>query len=223
MLEALTSYITNLITKATLMRHRFLPITIGLLSLLLCIQCQPMEKTEIYNLPTYTANQHIQVVIEIPAGTSKKIEFNTTSKQFEIDQRDGKDRVIPFLPYPGNYGFIPSTISDRSLGGDGDALDILLISESTATGSVVEAIPIGILKLLDKGEYDYKIICVPSDPTKRIIAATTYTEFVGTYSKAKDIIESWFLHYDTGGDALRSEGWADENEALKEIAKSLKL
>jgi inorganic pyrophosphatase len=177
---------------------------------------------EIYTTPAFSESGALHCVIEIPGGTSKKIEFNSETKAFEIDQRNGADRIIPFLPYPANYGFIPSTVSDRSLGGDGDALDILLIAESIPTGTVVEAIPIAMLKLLDKGEYDYKVICVPSDPKKRIINATTYAQFVKKYSKAKDIIESWFLHYDTGGDTLTSEGWGDEKEALEEVTKSLK-
>lgn len=172
--------------------------------------------------PTFSENGSLHCVIEIPGGTNKKIEYTTETKTFEIDQRNGTDRMIPFLPYPANYGFIPSTLSDRSLGGDGDALDILLISEALPTGTIVEAIPIGMLKLLDNGEYDYKIICVPFDPKKRIITATTFKAFSEKYTHAKDIIASWFLHYDTGGDALTSEGWGDEKEALEEIAKSLK-
>ncbi len=191
-----------------------------LVTSLLLINCTTTK--DIYSTPTFSENGALHCVIEIPGGTNKKIEFNTETKTFEIDQRNGTDRIIPFLPYPANYGFIPSTLSDRSLGGDGDALDILLISEALPTGTIIEAIPIGMLKLLDQGEYDYKVICVPNDPKKRIIDATTYAQFLEKYSKAKDIIESWFLHYDTGGDALISEGWGDEKEALEEITKSLK-
>jgi len=180
------------------------------------------SKNDIYTTPTFSKDGILQVVIEIPGGTNKKIEYNPKRKTFEIDQRNGTDRIIPFLPYPANYGFIPSTLSDQLLGGDGDSLDVLLISESIATGSIVEVIPIGVLKLLDNEEYDYKIICVPSNPNKRIIEATTYLQFTKTYPVAKEIIESWFLHYDTGGDALISKGWGDEKEALLEVNKSLK-
>lgn len=179
------------------------------------------SKNDIYTTPTFSKDGILQVVIEIPGGTNKKIEYNPKTKTFEIDQRNGTDRIIPFLPYPANYGFIPSTVSDISSGGDGDALDILLLSESLPTGSIIEVIPIGMLKLLDNKEFDYKIICVPNDPSKRIIDATTYKEFIKKYSKAKDIIESWFLHYDTGGDTLTSKGWGNEEETLLEITKSL--
>lgn len=184
------------------------------------IQCS--SKNDIYTTPTFSKDGLLQVIIEIPGGTNKKIEYNPETKTFEVDQRNGTDRIISFLPYPANYGFIPSTVSDTSSGGDGDALDILLVSESLPTGSIIEVIPIGMLKLLDNKEFDYKIICIPNDPSKRIIDATTYEELITKYSKAKDIIESWFLHYDRGGDILTSKGWGDEKEALEEITKSLK-
>ncbi|MFT5890349.1 MAG: inorganic pyrophosphatase [Dokdonia sp.] len=152
------------------------------------ISCASIK--DIYNTPTFSENGSLHCVIETSGGTSKKIEFNPETKTFEIDQRNGADRVIPFLPYPANYGFIPSTLSDRSLGGDGDAFRHITLVESIPTGIVVEAIPIAMLKLLDKREYNYKVICVPSDPKKRIIEATTYAQFVKKYGKAKDIIES---------------------------------
>ncbi|WP_299766968.1 inorganic diphosphatase [uncultured Dokdonia sp.] len=180
------------------------------------------SEKDIYTTPAFSKNGTLHCVIEIPGGTNKKIEFNSKTNSFEIDQRNGVDRVILFLPYPANYGFIPSTVSDKSQGGDGDALDILLISESMPTGSIVEVIPIAMLKLFDNGEYDYKIICIPSDPKKRIIDATHFDVFSEKYTHAKDIIESWFLHYDIGGDTLISKGWGDEKEALEEITKSLK-
>ena len=199
------------------MMLRYISILILMLSIIGCT-----SKKDIYNTSTFSKDGTLNCVIEIPAGTNKKIEYNTKTNTFEVDQRNGKDRIISFLSYPGNYGFIPSTLSDNSKGGDGDALDMLLISESIPTGTIVEVIPIGMLKLLDNGEYDYKIICVPSDSQKRIIDATTYTVFSKKYSHAKDIIESWFLHYDIGGDTLTNEGWGDEKEALEEIRKSLK-
>ena len=65
--------------------------------------------------------EYVQVVVEIPAGTNQKIEFDYKDGTFKVDQIDGKDRVIDFLPYPGNYGFVPGTLMDKERGGDGDA------------------------------------------------------------------------------------------------------
>ena len=93
-------------------------------------------------LKTFSKNGFLQMVVEIPAGTNKKIEYDKNINEFFIDKIDGVDRVINFLPYPGNYGFIPSTKMDKERGGDGDALDILLISESINTETILEVIPL---------------------------------------------------------------------------------
>ena len=103
--------------------------------------------------------------------------------------------MIKFLPYLGNYGFIPSTYSDPNKGGDGDALDILVLSESAKIGDVIETVPIAILKLIDDGEIDYKIISVPSDRNNRIIDVDNFKDFNKNYAEVKLIIETWFLNY----------------------------
>ena len=170
------------------------------------------------NIPTYSANKAVQAVIEIPAGTNHKMEYDKTAKKFVIDQRNGKDRVLNFLPYVGNYGFVPSTLMDESKGGDGDALDILVLSETLSTKTVIEVIPIAMLKLKDDGELDTKLIAVPFDANKRIIQATTYNEFSNKYAAAKELIAKWFLNYDQQ-DETEMLGWGNELEAQAEIAK----
>jgi inorganic pyrophosphatase len=204
------------------MRNRFhtIPCLILLLSLL-CIQCQTSEKASVYELSAYSSNNHIQAVIEIPAGTSKKIEFNTRSKQFEVDQRNGKDRVIQYLPYPANYGFIPGTFSDPTKGGDGDALDILILCESVPTGTIMEVLPIGMLKLIDDGELDYKIIAIPVDQTLRTVDATRLDILQEKFPYIQEIIAQWFLNYDPGNHQ-EIQGMGNEAEALNEIKSQLK-
>ena len=142
--------------------------------LLFCFACNNQkQKTEQQensnisdydNIATYAENKAVRAVIEIPAGTNHKLEYDKTAKKFVNDQRNGKDRVIDFLPYVGNYGFVPSTLMDESKGGDGDALDILVLSETLSSQTVIEVIPIAILKLKDDGELDTKLIAVPLRP-----------------------------------------------------------
>jgi len=98
-------------------------------------------------IPSFTASGHVQGVIEIPAGTNRKYEIDKQTGVMYPDIRDGKPRMVDFLPYPMNYGFVPSTIMDKERGGDGDPLDILYIAESVPNSTVVEAIPIGLLLL----------------------------------------------------------------------------
>lgn len=168
-------------------------------------------------LPTFV-EEGINVVVEIPAGTNHKIEFDKEKKKFLVDQREGKDRIIDFLPYPGNYGFIPSTYMDPARGGDGDALDVLVVGESMPTGTVIAVKPIASLLLLDEGEEDTKIIAVPVDPSLQVMKADDFQEFSIAYDGAKHIIQNWFLYYDGLGTA-EFKGWQDEAKALEEIRK----
>ena len=94
------------------------------------------------------------VVIEIPAGSSHKIEWNRDLAVFELD------RVDPAIfAKPTNYGFIPQTLDE-----DGDELDALVItSEPLPTGIFLKAKIIGVMKFEDDGEVDDKIVFVPAD------------------------------------------------------------
>lgn len=195
----------------------FKPLAICLLVLFVLLSCN--RAIDYYNIPMYSSSNQINAVIEIPAGTNLKFEYNIESGSFEIDQKEGKDRVIEFLPYIGNYGFIPSTHADLAKGGDGDALDVLIISESMPTGTVLEIIPIAVLKLIDNGELDYKIIAIPSIEEKRIIDIQNYNDFSTSFPEIKAIIELWFLNYNKTDEAL-IEGWGDEAMALNEIIKN---
>ena len=182
-----------------------------------CSEVQ-VGKKNYKKLPAITDNGTVNMVIEIPAGTNQKYEYDYEDKDFEVEEINGQKRVVDFLPYPGNYGFIPSTLMEEDRGGDGDALDILLISESMERGAVVEVLPIGALLLEDNDEQDTKIIAVPVDTLQNVIDAKSYQVFMIDYDAAKRIIEEWFTHY-KGDGQVELIGWKDENYAWREIEK----
>lgn len=188
------------------------------LAIFLFVSCQP-EKRPVNPAaqPAFTPDG-INVVVEIPAGTNQKIEYQKSSGGFETDRRDGKIRHIDFLPYPGNYGFVPSTVMSPENGGDGDPVDVLLICESMPTGSLVEAIPIGALQLLDEGEMDTKVIAIPRDTALQTLSPKDFTDFSIRYDGARHIIETWFLYYDGLG-TNTFKGWIDEKKATALIRK----
>jgi len=194
--------------------------TLLLLSLLAIIACAKKKTNNIYALESYTKEGVLRAVIEIPAGTNAKIEYNPSTKTFEQDQINGKDRIIQYLPYPSNYGFIPSTYSDPNQGGDGDALDVVVLSSRIATGSVIEVIPIAIFKLLDNEETDYKIIAIPKEKALQTIKANNLASLEASYPQVQEIITAWFLHYNPS-DPAQNLGWGNEKEALLEIQKAL--
>lgn len=191
-----------------------------ILALLLsaCTDRSKRDEVSLDELPTFNETSDLYAVIEIPAGTNHKIEYNKYNGEFEVNIKNGMPRVVEFLPYPGNYGFIPSTFMDPEHGGDGDALDILVLAESVPTGTVMNTIPIAVLELLDGGEIDNKIIAVPSDHGLRIIPVDSYDELLSDHSEVVKMIEQWFLNY-KGNDKMQFVAWKGQEEAFKEIEK----
>lgn len=98
----------------------------------------------------------VSVLIEIPGGSKNKYEFDKDLNAFALD------RVLySSVQYPYDYGFIPNTLAD-----DGDPLDgMVIIDEPTFPGCVIAARPIGMLEMIDGGDRDEKLLCVPvKDP-----------------------------------------------------------
>ena len=107
--------------------------------------------------PERIAFDRFEALIEIPKGSKAK---------YELDKNTGLvrlDRVLyTSTVYPANYGFIPCTLAD-----DGDPLDVLVLcNEVIFPMTLVTCVPIGVIKMIDSGELDEKIIAVPvNDPT----------------------------------------------------------
>ncbi|MEM1327276.1 MAG: inorganic diphosphatase [Bacteroidota bacterium] len=191
----------------------------GLLFVLCIAACQSKTReSKLYTLPAVDEDG-LQAVIEIPAGTHTKIEYNTETKSFEVDTLNGKSRIINFLPYPGNYGFIPSTYMSPELGGDGDALDVLILNSSLPTGTVLNILPIGAMVLRDNEEIDTKIVAVPLDSTLRQLQITNFRELLIQNYMVKQMIEDWFMSYKGAGSQMELVRWEDEVGALREIEK----
>lgn len=109
----------------------------------------------LYSLPPgERVPELVNVVVEIPKGTRNKIEFDPATGTFRLD------RVLyASVHYPGDYGFIPGTLSP-----DGDALDVLvLVTEPTFPGCVLAARPIGVLAMRDEKGVDEKVLAVPAE------------------------------------------------------------
>lgn len=139
----------------------------------------------------------VHVVVEIPAGTNAKWEVNKQTGRLAWEQRDGRPRVVAFLPYPGNYGFVPRTLLPKALGGDGDPLDVLVLGPAVPRGSVLAVRLLGVLPMQDGGETDDKLIAItPDGPFGDVGSlAELRTRFPG----ALDVVADWFVHYKGAG------------------------
>jgi len=154
----------------------------------------------------------INVVIEIPAGTNAKWEVQKDSGLLEWEQKNGRPRIVQYLPYPGNYGMVPQTLLPKELGGDGDPLDVIVLGSALARGSVVEARLIGVLELLDRGEQDDKLIAVlPEGPLGNI---SDLAELDAKYAGISEILRLWFSNY-KGAGKMSAKGFGDRAKASK--------
>jgi inorganic pyrophosphatase len=105
-------------------------------------------------IPPQPESGLINVLIEIPAGSKNKYEFDKDMNAFILD------RVLyASVQYPYDYGFVPNTLAD-----DGDPLDgMVIMDQPTFPGCVIASRPIGMLEMIDGGDRDEKILCVPAD------------------------------------------------------------
>ena len=155
----------------------------------------------------------INVIIEIPQGG--------LPVKYEMDKASGALFVDRFLHtamyYPGNYGFIPHTLSD-----DGDPCDVIVLNPTPVVpGCVIRSRPIGVLKMTDEAGGDEKILAVPVDKLNPY-----YTE-IASYRQLPAIlieqIEHFFTRYKDleKGKSVKVEGWGDAGEAADLIAKGM--
>lgn len=171
---------------------------------------------DIHGLSTRSANGHVQAVVEIPAGSSDKREYDPATMSYPIGMRNGIPRRIKYLPYPANYGFIRGTVASKSEGGDGDALDVFVLCGALPTGTVLEVEPIGIIELLDAGERDDKVIALPVDRTLLTVDVDDLHELP---TGVKDILCTWLTNYDPM-DGARVVNVGGKAEALAAIERS---
>ena len=152
------------------------------------------------------------VIIEIP--------MNADPVKYEVDKETGAVFVDRFMStamhYPCNYGYIPRTLS-----GDGDPADVLVLSPyALVTGVVVRCRPVGMLKMEDEAGDDSKILAVPIDKlssTYRSIQSIRDLPEITTRQ-----IEHFFAHYKDlePGKWVRVVGWVGPEEAKAEILES---
>lgn len=157
------------------------------------------------DFPTVNNNGSVTTVIEIPAGTNGKWEVTEETGVLSWEIKNGKPRLIKYLAYPWNYGMIP-----RTLGGDGDSLDCLSLGPMELRGTVAQVKIIGVIKLLDGGEADDKLIGVL--PGSTFADVDSIAELQAQYPGVVDIIQIWIQNY-KGPGAIEIIGVGEVDEA----------
>jgi inorganic pyrophosphatase len=156
------------------------------------------------------APEVFNVVVEIPKGSENKYEYDANLDVFRLDRT-----LYSPIHYPGDYGFVPSTKAT-----DGDPLDaLILVTEPSFPGCVIETRVIGMVKMFDQGIEDLKLICVPTrDPR-----AETILSYSDIHHHVLREIEHFFRIYkELEGKQTETRGWAEATEAKQALLDAAK-
>lgn len=149
--------------------------------------------------------KEVNVIVEVPVhGEPIKYEMDKKSGALVVDRF-----LYTSMRYPGNYGFIPHTLSD-----DGDPIDVLIANQrGIVPGAIVAVRPVGVLKMEDEAGGDEKVVAVP------VPRLTRRYEKVKNYTDLPEItlhqIEHFFAHYKDLETSkwVKVVGWGDAAEA----------
>jgi inorganic pyrophosphatase len=164
--------------------------------------------TNYLTLPIGDTSPHeVNAVIEIPRGHTNKYEYDKQLHIFRLDRN-----LYSPVHYPGDYGFIPSTLSD-----DGDPLDVLVLVDAPSfTGCVMTVRPIGVLEMVDQERKDEKILAVgTNNPIYKEVQ-----DYQGLYPHLLREIEHFFSIYkELEAKTTRSLGWQNSQRAREIVSE----
>lgn len=163
------------------------------------------------------APHEVNMLVENPKGSFNKYEYVTNTGTIKLD------RVLyGYLPYPVEYGLIPQTWDE-----DEDMLDIMTLSNfPTFPGCLQSVRPIGVMKFVDTGDVDDKILAVPAGD----IRFAPVKDIKNLDEHRLDEIAFFFTHYkelqfkysNKKDGAVKCLGWGDVDEAYEVIEQSIK-
>lgn len=156
----------------------------------------------------------VNIIVEIQKGGGKnKYEFDKETGRLTLDRVNGTT-----AGYPADYGYIPGTLCE-----DGDPLDaLLIIDEQVVHGAVVPARPVGVLYMIDDGEGDEKLVCVPA----KDISKDNIKGLADLGENFQKQVEQFYSHYkdwknNWSGVKVEFKGWGDVEAAKKVITDSI--
>jgi inorganic pyrophosphatase len=153
------------------------------------------------------APHEVNAVIEIPRGQTNKYEYDKKLNVFRLDRN-----LFSPVHYPGDYGFIPSTLSL-----DGDPLDVLVLVDAPSfPGCLMTVRPIGMLEMVDQGKEDEKILAVG---TNNPIFADVH-DYEKLYPHLLLEIEHFFMVYkELEAKTTKIVGWQNAERARAVVSE----
>ena len=151
----------------------------------------------------------VYTIVEIPRGSRNKYEYQEAMGIIKMDRL-----LYSSLHYPGDYGIIPQTLAE-----DGDPLDVLImVTQPTFPGCVVEVRPLGLFRMLDRDQADDKVLAVPaSDPLYN-----EYRELDDVPPHfLKEVAHFFTVYKDLEGVRVKPIGWEPRPKALESIERAM--
>lgn len=158
--------------------------------------------------PGPDAPELVRMIVEIPKNSANKYEYDGNLGVFRLDRA-----LYSPMHYPGDYGFIPGTLAE-----DNDPMDILvLVSEPSFPGCMIEVRPVGLLDMVDNNEADQKVLAVPNR-NPRYDQIYTMDQI---FPHVRREIEHFFTIYkELEGKNTRMDGWRRPKETREAIMES---
>lgn len=161
------------------------------------------------------APEEFNVIIEIPKGSNNKYEIDKETGLIALDRAN-----YSTAPYPVDYGFAPQTLWE-----DEDALDVVVLTTwPLNVGIVVKVRPVAVIRMIDDGESDFKVIAVPVKDRRwegvkdlKDVNPHTLKEIVHFFETYKS------LKSDTDPHQVEIQGIGDSTEAIEAVKKSIEL
>lgn len=165
---------------------------------------------DLSRIPAQPKPDLLNVLIEIPAGSKNKYEYDKDLQAFALD------RVLySSVQYPYDYGFVPNTLAD-----DGDPLDgLVLIDQPTFPGCVILVRPIGMLEMIDGGDRDEKLLCVP-DKDPRYAHVKSLQDMAP--HRLEEITEFFRTYKNLEKKVTEILGWQDLDQVMPLVEKCIK-
>lgn len=165
---------------------------------------------DLSRIPAQPKSGIVNVLIEIPAGSKNKYEFDKDMQAFALDRV-----LFASVQYPFDYGFIPNTLAD-----DGDPLDgMVMMDQPTFPGCVIAARPIGMLEMIDGGDRDEKLLCVPAEDPR-------YSEVKSLSDVAphrlEEIAEFFRTYKNLEKKVTEIQGWQDADKVAALVDECIK-
>ena len=161
-------------------------------------------------IPAQPKSGLVNILVEIPAGSKNKYEFDRNMQSFTLDKV-----LHTSVHYPYDYGFIPNTTAK-----DGDPLDgMVIMDQPTFPGCVIASRPIGMLEIVEGKKYDQKILCVP-DKDIRYAYIKSLNDI--NVHRLDEIAEFFRTHKNLENKTTKILGWKNVEAVLSLIEKCIK-